>query len=165
MELKVCLNINYTHIKTKKMSVQTLSPENLNYIKIGIERAAYNNQVNDFYYYPIHLHFKDKDIEKESKRLISSWADLNMKSYCLKYKDDNFVNMADFMGHYPTKKPLKAIQLLKYVECLSYNIEPEHWELTEQEKQDLALLNKTKDAIAYAIVGSLPEYEKAAWND
>lgn len=147
------------------MSVLTLSPETYNYIRQGIERAAYNSTVNEFYYYPIHVHFKDKDIEKESKRLIASWADLNMKSYCLKYKDDDFVSLSDFMSNYPNKKPIKAIQLLKYVECLSYNIEPEHWELTAQEKQDLELLNKTKDAIAYAIIGSLPEYEKAAWSD
>ena len=145
------------------MSVLTLGPNALNYIAAGIEKAAYNTTVNEFYFDVIRSHFRDKDTEVECLRLVRSWSDLNMKSYCLKYKDE-FESLAPFIN-LDTNKPLNAVQLLKYVECLSYNIEPEHWELSEQEKADLKILNKLQASISSAIIGSMKEYKTAEWCD
>lgn len=64
-----------------------------------------------------------------------------------------------------THKPLTAIQLYKYIQAVVYNIEPEHWQLSDQEKQDLELLKKWETSLAYAIVMQTEEYKKAAWSD
>ena len=142
------------------MSVLTLSPEVFYFIQQHIERAAYNKVVDQFYYQPIQSHFRDKEVYDESYRLIRSWADLNYKSYAFKYKEP-FVSIAPLIKY--SNIEYNAFQLLKFVDCLYYNIEPEHWELTDQEQTDLHLLKRTKNAIAYAIIDSLSEYKAAKW--
>lgn len=146
------------------MSVLTLSPDTYNYIRVGIERAAYNSQCDEFYYYSVKQQCENKDIQSECLRLVKSWADMNEKSYCLKY-NEKFHSLSTFINPTFTKKPLTPVQLLKYVECLSYNIELEHWEQTEQETADYSLLKKLRTEIGAAIIGSLPEYKNAAWSD
>lgn len=145
------------------MSVLTIEPEVFNYVCAGLERAAYNTQVDEFYYSPVQYHFSKIDIEKEAIRLVRSWADMNMKSFCYKYKEE-FVSLSCFIKRTLTAKELTPVQLLKYVECISYNIEPEWWELSEVEKSDLELLHKIEISIVKAIVRNTESYKKAEWS-
>jgi hypothetical protein len=153
----------FTFFKTQnKMSVLILDTPQINYIRAGIERAAYNTQVNEWYYYCIASHMRNRDIETESLRLARSWAALNDKSYSYKYKETYTDNTDEIQAKGPFK-PLNPVQLLKYVQCLIYNIEPEHFAMTEQEQADYDLLKKLELNICTAIIGNTQEYKDAQW--
>lgn len=149
------------------MSVQMLDLPVFNYIRAAIEKAAYNRTVDQFYFYSVAVHFKEKDIQKETERLIKSWCNLNELSYCKKYEKhgEQFENLANFIEITFTHKPLNIIQFIKYVQCLTYNIEPEHFTLTEQQNKDLQLLKKIEVEAMAAYINSLEEYKNANWSD
>lgn len=146
------------------MSVLILDTPQINYIRVAIERAAYNTEVNDSYYYVIVSHMRGKDIETESLRLARSWAALNDKSYSYKYKEP-YVDNTDEIEIEGPFKPITPVQLLKYVQCLIYNIEPEHFEMTAQEIEDYDLLKKLELNICTAIIANSEEYKTAGWSN
>ena len=63
------------------MSVQTLDLKVFNYLRVGLEKVAYNNTVDEFYAYKVKRHFDSKDITIECERMIKSWATLNELSF------------------------------------------------------------------------------------
>ena len=146
------------------MSVQMLDLPVFNYIRAAIEKAAYNRTVDEFYFYSVSKHFRDKDIETETQRLIKSWCNLNELSYCKKYKEESD-HLCEFIENTFTHKPMDIIQFIKYIQCLSYNIEPEHFTLTEQQTEDLNLLKKIQVEAMAAYIGSLEQYKNASWSD
>lgn len=144
------------------MSVMVLDSKVFNYIRAGIERAAYNTTVNEWYFYRLH-YMRDKDIETETLRLVRSLADLNELSYCGKYKDE-FERLSKFIKPTFTHKELEPLQFIKYVQCLIYNIEPEHFTLTPQQLEDYNLIKQIEIEALSAYVGQLEGYKKAAWS-
>jgi hypothetical protein len=143
------------------MSVQILDTKTFNYLRAGIEKAAYNSTVNEFYFYAIRQHFHNKDIEFEALRLVKSWCNMNEKSYCNKYKG-KFENLAEFIYPTYTDKPLKIIQFIKYLQCLKYNIEFD--EYTPQELKDYELLTVLIHQAMAAYIGNLEEYKQSNWS-
>lgn len=148
------------------MSILIPSKNVFNYIHSGLERAAYRNECDEWYSQVIRSHFRHKDIDKESRRLIESWQELNLLSYNIKYQQNTAETITKFRPTF-THKEMEVNQLLKYVQCVQYNIEPgtieDLMEMTSQQKDDLKLLQEWEIDIAGAIVNQLPEYKKATW--
>lgn len=147
------------------MSVLIPDLEVYNYVNAGIEKMAFNHTVNEFYSYEISRHFKNcPDIEEEAKRLTLVWLSLNQNSYNKRYpaeKDE--INLCGMYYKTFTKKPLTACQLLKYLNCIEYNIEIKPAD--EQTKKDLQLLTDVIDDLKGAIIGELPEFKAATWSN
>jgi len=145
------------------MSVMVLGPKVFNYIRAGIERAAYNRTVDHWYFYSLH-YMRDKDIQQESLRLVKSLADLNELSYCGKY-NDKMSSLSEFIRPTFTHKELTPLQFIKYVQCLVYNIEMEYCKPTAQQWADYQLLKKIEIEAMSAYINQQDEYKKAAWSE
>lgn len=146
------------------MSVQVIEPKIFSYIMSGLEKAAYNTVMDDFYIEPIRQHCKSLDIETECLRLVRSFSDMNNKSYAGKYKEE-FTSDAAFIVPTLTHKALTAVQLLKYLQATRYNIEREHWTLSVQEKADYKLLADSIFYLMQSILHNTEEWKQANWND
>lgn len=151
------------------MSVLVLDPKVISYIKRGLEYAAHNSVSDALHSSAIWSHFKDfSGVFDESERLMKSLYDLNQYSYSSKYKEQEFSDLYLFVK--PTIGIVCPYQLLKYVECLNYNIEPETiltsgMELTDRQLLDIKLFEDWEYDITKAIVWSMEKYDKAQWSN
>ena len=142
--------------------------EVFNYLYRGLETAAYNRTCDEWWSHRIFSHFKDKDIETEARRLVESWMQLNDWSYSVRYSEE--VETKIKLRRKTLHKEMQVHQLLKYAQCVDYNIEKETIEsaghkLTAQGKSDLWLLQQWILDIAMSIIGQTPEYKAATWSD
>lgn len=149
------------------MSVLIPNDEVFNYLYHGLETAAYKSVCDEWFSSKIRSHFKDKDIETEGRRLVESWMTLNDLSYAVKYKGDVEVKLK--LRRKAIHKPMQVHQLLKYVQCVDYNIEKSTIEevrtLNNQQKTDLWLLQQWALDIASGIINQTPEYKAATWSE
>jgi hypothetical protein len=145
------------------MSVLIPDLQVYNYLQAGIEKMAFTNVIDDFFSQSIRSHFKNcPDISEEAERLIKSWLSLNQESYNRRYpKERDDINLCGM--YYPTftHKPLTSVQTLKYLQCVSYNIEIE----PELLKKDIDLLKNCILDLLQAIVSNSEEYKKATWSE
>lgn len=138
------------------------------YVHNGLQYAANNKTCDALYASCISVHMKRRDWDKECIRLIRAWAKLNVDSYNIKYgeKEEGMPYWMCVTGN--KRIPIDAYQLLMYVECIAYNIEPGTIEdvrpLTHQEKEDYELLKRWEDQIKTAIIKQLKEYKAAKWS-
>jgi len=143
------------------MSVLVPDLQVYNYLQAAVERMAFNRTVDDFFSQSISSHFQNcPDISKEAKRLILSWLNLNQWSYNKRYPDEqDNINLCGMYREDVTHKPLTAIQTLKYLQCVRYNIEIE----PDLFKKDLRLLNECIIDLQGSIIGNMEEYKKSTW--
>jgi hypothetical protein len=140
-----------------------------NYLQAGIEKMAWTTTIADFWSDSIKNHFKNcPNIEKEAKRLILSWLAMNQKSYSIKYKETpEEIEKTDLTKFYYistfTHKKLTAIQMLKYLQCVSYNIEIKP--VSEESQNDLNLLERCINELCFSIINQMEDYKKATWMD
>lgn len=150
------------------MSVLIPNDEVFNYIHAGMTRAAYRRVCDEWYSGTMSSHFKHYDIEKESKRLIESWMELNLLSYHIKYRENRDELQVAFKETY-THKEMQEHQLLKYIQCVDYNIEIETiedlLEISEQQRKDYKLLKQWCNDVMIAIINETPKYKKATWSE
>lgn len=139
------------------MSVLMVDTEVYNYVRAGIVKGVYNRTVNEFYFYSLRKHFEDKDIEKEALRIVRSWSDMNEQSYCDRYGDKH-EKISRFITPSFVKKPLEAIQFIKYLQSIKYNIEV-------PENEDTKLLNNLINDAMSAYIGNLDQYKAAEWSN
>lgn len=152
------------------MSVLVLDPKIISYIRKGLVFAAYNGTVDALHSYTIFAHFKDKDVEVEADRIMSSLYLMNQRSYSARYREEdkdhdlwNFVRKT--MG-----LPC-PFQLLKYAQCLEYNIEIDtinskyENKVTDQELADYEMLKRWEYEIMSAIVNQHQKYKDAKWSE
>ena len=142
------------------MSVLVPDMKVFQYVHAGILKAAYNSTIDSFYSYSVVKHFKGcVDFEAEADRIIKSWMNLNEFSYNVRYKEESKTLLSEFFTS--SFVNLNPFQLLKYLECLNYNIEisPELF------KADLQLLKAFTIEITSAIVSNMPEYKAAKWSE
>lgn len=159
------------------MSVLVMNPKCFEYIRCGLILAAYRTTVDAFHSGAIYAHFKNRDVETEATRLIKSWAALNDLSFCVAYNQKGD-SLCEFNG--PRTYQIIPVQLLKYVECLLYNIELETIaskksyssgtvqnvpNVTNLMREDHALLKAWCGDIKDRIIGNLLEYELAHWSE
>jgi hypothetical protein len=142
------------------MSTLVVDTEVFNYIHSGLLRMAKKyGTITEFHAYAVVEHFDRKgDHEKEATRLIKTWMYLNDISYEKRYKEQ--VEKVKFTPTF-VHRPMSAIQLLKYMECLEYNIDEE----PEAFKFEIALLRSFIADLTKAIIHHSTEYNEAKWCD
>lgn len=141
-----------------------------NYILNGLQKSAYRSVIDEYYSHCMVRHFESKDIDKESKRLVKSWLDMNHKSYQYRYEDGK---EEASLWQFITKEivyTLKPLQLLKYIQCVLYNIELDtikdgEGEVTKQQEDDFKLLDTWREELAFSIINKIPEYDQAKWSE
>lgn len=133
-----------------------------NYVNAGLLYCAYNNTCDDLFCYDINRHFHNcPDYEAEAERLTRSWLQMNTDSYNKRYKENENLQGVFFIG--ATHKPLTALQLLKYIECIEYNIEIKP--IYKQEADDLQLLSDFKTGLMASIICNMEEFKTASYAD
>lgn len=151
------------------MSVLVLDPKAISYIKRGLEYAAHNAVCDELHSSTIWGHFKNfSGVFEESDRLMRSMYELNQLSYDLKYKHEEFSNLYRFV--LPTIGIVCPYQLLKYIECLNYNIESDTilssgGTLSDRQLLDIKLFEDWEYDILKALVHSTKKYKDAKWSD
>jgi hypothetical protein len=144
------------------------------YLNAGLIYTAHNKTVNDLYCGKVSSHLAHYDAFKESARLVRSWFSMNERSYNARYNEtDSILKFYDVKqsGERPN-----CIQLIKYCQCLLYNIEVQTIQrigeanenkslFTAQDRKDYDLLEMFYEELKSAFIGSLPEYDNAKWCD
>lgn len=152
------------------MSVLVLDPKTIDYIRKGLVFTAYNREVNVHWSGTIHSHFRDKDVEAEADRLMSSLYLLNQRSYSAAYREeDKDHDLWKFVRK--TMGIPCPFQLVKYIQCLLYNIEIDtinskyETKVSDQELADHKMIEMWEHQILTAIVGMNNKYKDAKWSE
>lgn len=150
------------------MSVLIPDLQVYNYLQAAIEKLAYTTVIEEFWSDSVKNHFRNcPDIEAEAERLILSWLKMNQDSYSKRYNETSEeterTNLIPFYHSTYTHKPLKALQALKYLQCVDYNIEIKPEE--EQSSKDLQLLRNCINDLSSSIIGQLEEYKAASYSN
>jgi hypothetical protein len=146
------------------MSVQTLSFNALTYLREALIKSAHCATVNESYCPYISAHLKDENILEESKRLVMSWSDLNERSYNVRYKEKSDVMLSGFITFRESHPKITALQTIKYINFLVYNINGDIT-MTEQEQKDYELLKKIETSLQWSYINSIKEYQNAKWSE
>ena len=145
------------------MSVQTLGLEINNYVFNGLLKIAFNKTHDSFYSDKAYRHFEMKDPSTESTRLIKSWMDLNESTYDTQYDEEPNPTPLSYFFEGTLFVVESAHQLVKYLQCIDYNIEAKILELTEQDKSDIQFLKDLIIDLLDSIVKNTPEWQNAKW--
>ena len=96
------------------------------------------------------------DKHEEAVRLCREWLRLIEKSYNIRYKEKG-----GYTYHLlrPVSVPFQPVQVLKYAQCVSYNIE-----VPGGIRDHMLLVDWINDMMS-AIIGAMPEYKKAKWSE
>jgi hypothetical protein len=146
------------------------------YVKSGFVYAANNRSIDDKYSESISSHCRDRFTEEEAVRWTKNLLLLNCKSYAARYREKLDDLRPFFKDH---NVPIKAVQLLKYLQCIQYNIELRtiengyseadeksvKFDVTEQDRKDVKLLDDFIRDIQYSIVSQMPEYANAKYSE
>jgi hypothetical protein len=125
-----------------------------------LESFAANTQV-DINHCGVFQQMKDS---KAIERLVKIWCELNELSYCDRYGED-YDRLCDFIDFSQDGPTPNTFQALKWMQCISYNIEPDtiKRELTKAENEALDVLREAINEIMIRIIEGLPQYESASW--
>lgn len=134
------------------MSVLVLSPEVYGQIYNRIYMTKVLRVCNIDYCQEIR-DFNEVDL----KAFIIELSNLNERSYNRKYKDKSKVMQSEFIN-FNSAKWIDVYQLLKYLNCINYNIEI-------QNKKAVKKLRAIIKDIQHTIISFLPEYDKAKWSN
>lgn len=154
------------------MSVLVLDEKGYEYVLNGFVKAGFQTQCDEYYSEFIRTHCKDKDVHDEANRLVKNWAILNELSFNAGYNDTGLDHYT--LIDYNSLWKVDCYQLLKYIDCIIYNIEIETIEQHKpvivplnwvELKADYELLKTWKYELTRAIVTKRPEYDKAKWSD
>lgn len=143
------------------MSVQVADLNVFNYVYHGLMKIALNTTGDDFHCYTMQQHFKQhvENPAQEAKRLVKSWIILTEKTYDFTYRQKaEKQSLAEFMSWGFSKYKLTAVQLHKFLHCISYNISvlPS---FSVQDKKDFQLLETLYKELSMAIVMHLPQWK------
>jgi hypothetical protein len=159
------------------MSVLVADLEVYSYVAHVMHKVAYNKVINDHYSHIITKVVGDSiDPWEESKRLVTEWLNLNERSYNVRYEKQDYANLWNFLQFNHSPEKIDAYQLLKYLQCIRYNIEVEtithkgnHKEnpelVTDQQRKDLEVLEAFIADIKNSIINSLPQYKAAKYSE
>lgn len=146
------------------------------YVDSGFIRVAFNDTIDSLYCESIREKTRPKGLDQifnESKRWTKNLFTLICKSYAARYREE-LEDLAPFFKRNNTHK-VEACQLLKYLQCIEYNIEIStiekgysealepniKFQLTDQDREDFRLLVAFINDLKGAIVSQLPEYKTA----
>lgn len=104
--------------------------------------------------------------EKQIENTIRILCDLNCESYEKRYKEEpQSPKLSEFIVFRFSGKTINTFQMLKYLECIHYNIEINTIarQLTPEEKDAMNVLHKAIEEIKSRIISEMEEYRDAAW--
>lgn len=132
------------------MSTMMLSVKLFETIAYNAKFFQYNKEVNESYCSTLSM--DDDSIEK----WVLDLCKLNERSYCKRYKEkeEKLYKFLDF------KKPQKRTdiyQFLKYLHCLSYNIDG------FKKTKSVLILRRAIEEIKYNIINEIESYKIAEW--
>lgn len=147
------------------------------YIENGLVYAANNGTIDDRFSEYARAYFQKKDVNVEAKRVTKNLLLLVNKSYAAHYRE-KIIPSVDLYYKSATHF-VKGCQLLKYLQCVRYQIEVhtiEHgysevdpnriiFVLSDQDKADIKLLDKMITDLAFSIVNQITEFKNAKWSD
>ena len=135
-----------------------------NYIANGLQDVAYTNS-GAYRSYSTHQYLMKNDIpvSQQADRIVRGWIELNEITYCNRYREPYTGLEKLFQGNL-SHKPMNACQLLKYLECVDYNID-EDITTSDQQKEWLQLLKTWMLELAESIAHNTKEYKKASYCD
>jgi hypothetical protein len=119
------------------------------------------------------LSFSD---EEKLKTHVKNWLWLNEMSWIRMYEDNGQKpDLVDFLT-FRNGKNINTYQMLKYLQCIDYNIEIETIKTGKTGHEDpflipdniidsYNLLKKAIEEIQNVIISQLPEYEEAKWSE
>lgn len=114
--------------------------------------------------------------EKEIKSIVTDWLYLNEYSYNRKYEEGNVLpELHNFLQFKSKHSTINTYQMLKYLNCIIYNIELstiEHGQRKEDIKIEIPenlmisynILVKAIDEIKMQIISEMPKYKAAKWS-
>lgn len=159
------------------MSVLVPDMHVFEYVQSGFIYCANHKTCDSLYSSSISFSSKAMGIDSicnESKRWVKNLLTLNCKSYAARYRENELGDLAHFYKE--NNHSVNAFQLLKYLECIHYNIEMKTIEdgytvdtikfvLTEQDRKDFQLLESFISDLKNSIISNLPEYQNAKYAD
>ena len=93
-----------------------------NYAEAGVIKAAYNRTIDEFYSHTVSDHFRNQgDTFEEARRLTRNWLTLILKSYNTRYEEEGGFELLEEIRRHAG--PLEPLQLIKYLQCIDYQIE------------------------------------------
>ena len=111
------------------------------------ETIAYNAK-----FYCSTLSMDDDSIEK----WVLDLCKLNERSYCKRYKEKE-VKLYKFLDFKKQQKRTNIYQFLKYLHCLSYNIDG------FKKTKSVVILRRAIEEIQYNIINEIESYKTAEW--
>ncbi len=136
-------------------------------LDVDVCEAVYNKAVSYTFRNQVDINYCStlgRFTKTDLQEIIKSWFILNELSYNGKYKDisPSIVDLITFR----TAHSINTYQMLKYMECIRYNIEPNTIKrnLNTFEEQSLKVLNDAIDEIKSIIINELEEYKKSRWS-
>lgn len=154
------------------MSVLIMHEKAYEYVLNGLITTAFRRTCDELYAYGISQHFKGKDINAEATRLVTNWAKINELSFNARYNDTGLIHYRQINKSAIWK--VDCYQLLKYIDCINYNIEIDTIEKSPivkvgsvtwaEFKEDYELLKKWQYELTRAIVTKRTEYDNAEWS-
>jgi hypothetical protein len=113
------------------------------------------------------LRLDDKTLQKH----VANWCTLNELSYIHRYNEvEKVPELSEFLN-FRSNKSINAYQMLKYLQAIDYQIEPDTIKHGTKEnlpfhlEKSYQLLKSAIIDMLHTIVASQPEYEEAKWSD
>lgn len=119
--------------------------------------------------------------DNECERFIKELATLNELSYNARYRETDAPILAEFLDLNKGGEKISTLQLLKYLQCIDYNIEvstilngyDSSNAMTEDEKRKfkfeygntLELLERSINELQNSIISHLTDYKKLKWSE
>lgn len=113
------------------------------------------DNIGRFHEYPYNLPYR-MDVEKTFETL----RNMNHKSYAKRYDEDDDSEELPYV-YEPNSIKINEFQLLKYLQCIEYQIEP--YKMNFNERRSLSLLQEWIKNLMSGIVYNIPEYREAEW--
>lgn len=116
-----------------------------------------------------------RQTENQLKKHVCNWLWLNEMSYIRRYQDGSKPDLGDFLT-FKSNANINTYQMLKYLECIKYNIEIETIKtgktgnetpflIPDEKMESYNLLEKASEEIQCTIISQLPKYKSAKWAD
>ena len=113
------------------------------------------DNIGRFHEYPCNLP-RRMDVEKTFETL----RNMNHKSYAVRYDEDDDSEELPY-AYVPNNVKINEFQLLKYLQCIEYQIELDTMNFNE--RRSLSLLKEWIKNLMSGIVYNIKEYKDAEW--
>ena len=96
---------------------------------------------------------------EQIQEFVTSLCDLNEQSYNKRYNKQTKAGeeLSKFINFRFKNPKINTYQMLKYLQCIQYNIELKH--------ENVLILDKAINEISHRIINELPEYQTAKYSE